>query len=180
MAQTLSGQRVTLRSMSQSDAPAIFSMYSDPVSMRYWGYPPYTSLEEAVAHVQEDLASDARGNSISWGIEFEGALIGTTSLHKLDHVNGRAEIGYLLSSRYWGRGFAQEATSLVISYSFGRLMLRRLEADVDPRNAPSMKLLLRLGFQQEGFMRERWCVAGEISDTAFFGLLKRDWDARSL
>ena len=53
--------------------------------------------------------------------------------------------------------------------------LRRLEADVDPRNAASIRTLERLGFQREGFLRERWHVNGEIQDAIFYGLLRRDW-----
>jgi ribosomal-protein-alanine N-acetyltransferase len=56
--------------------------------------------------------------------------------------------------------------------------LRRLEADTDPRNAPSIRALERLGFVREGLLRERWVVAGEVSDSALLGLLRRDWDAR--
>jgi RimJ/RimL family protein N-acetyltransferase len=53
--------------------------------------------------------------------------------------------------------------------------LRRLEADVDPRNTASIHTLERLGFQREGFLRERWQVNGEIQDALFYGLLRREW-----
>jgi RimJ/RimL family protein N-acetyltransferase len=53
--------------------------------------------------------------------------------------------------------------------------LRRLEADVDPRNENSMRILEKLGFQREGLLRERWNVGDEIQDTAFLGLLAREW-----
>jgi RimJ/RimL family protein N-acetyltransferase len=55
------------------------------------------------------------------------------------------------------------------------MQLRRLEADVDPRNAGSIRTLERLGFQREGFLRERWHVNGEIQDAIFYGLLRREW-----
>ena len=61
-----------------------------------------------------------------------------------------------------------------------QLGLNRVEADIDPRNAASAKPLLRLGFRHEGLLRERWIVNGEICDTAFYGLLKSDWEARRL
>jgi RimJ/RimL family protein N-acetyltransferase len=71
-----------------------------------------------------------------------------------------------------------EALSALLDYAFGPMQLRRLEADIDPRNARSMRLVDRLGFRQEGLLRERWNVAGEIQDTAFHGLLAREWQAR--
>lgn len=68
-----------------------------------------------------------------------------------------------------------EALGALISYAFENLALHRLEADIDPRNTASARSLERLGFQREGLLRERWIVAGEVSDTAFYGLLRSEW-----
>jgi RimJ/RimL family protein N-acetyltransferase len=68
-----------------------------------------------------------------------------------------------------------EALQTLLTYAFEVLELRRLEADVDPRNAASIRTLERLGFKREGFLRERWHVDGEIQDALFYGLLKREW-----
>jgi RimJ/RimL family protein N-acetyltransferase len=70
-----------------------------------------------------------------------------------------------------------EALVAVVDYAFGPLGLRRLEADTDPRNLASQRALERLGFTREGLLRERWQVGDEISDTALFGLLAREWVA---
>jgi ribosomal-protein-alanine N-acetyltransferase len=66
---------------------------------------------------------------------------------------------------------------LALAHAFGPLGLRRVEADVDPRNAASCRLLERLGFRREGLLRERWRVNGETCDSALFGLLAREFDA---
>ena len=68
-----------------------------------------------------------------------------------------------------------EALSALVDYAFKTLGLNRLEADIDPRNHASARTLERLGFQKEGHLRERWIVSGEISDTWWYGLLRRDW-----
>ena len=120
------------------------------------------------------------GNVVAWGIAKEQEVIGTVALHKLDFEQGRCELGYMLGRSHWGQGLASEAISLAIDYAFSRLNLRRLEADIDPRNTASQKLLERLGFQQEGYLRERWIVEGEISDSVLFGLLRREWDLMKL
>ncbi|MGH8430561.1 MAG: GNAT family N-acetyltransferase, partial [Solimonas sp.] len=64
---------------------------------------------------------------------------------------------------------------VLFDFAFGTPNLRRLEADVDPRNANSLRILGKLGFRREGLLRERWNVGGEIQDTVFLGLLARDW-----
>ena len=70
------------------------------------------------------------------------------------------------------------AVALLAGFAFDVLGLRRLEADVDPRNTASLRLLERLGFVREGHLRERWILGGEIQDAVFYGLLRREWAAR--
>jgi ribosomal-protein-alanine N-acetyltransferase len=68
---------------------------------------------------------------------------------------------------------------MVLSLAFGALQLRRIEADIDPRNEASCRLIERVGFQREGLLRERWQVDGETQDSALYGLLARDWPTTS-
>jgi [ribosomal protein S5]-alanine N-acetyltransferase len=63
----------------------------------------------------------------------------------------------------------------VLSYAFDVLQLERIEADIDPRNTASCRLVERLGFKQEGLLRNRWRVNGEICDSAYYGLLKNEF-----
>ncbi len=72
-----------------------------------------------------------------------------------------------------------QALQALLGYAFQTLDLNRLEADIDPRNLASAKTLERLGFQKEGHLRERWIVNDEVSDTALYGLLRREWLERS-
>lgn len=97
------------------------------------------------------------------------------SLFHLDEGNRRAEVGFALRRSVWGRGYATEAVSAVIGQAFGPLGLHRLEADIDPRNDASGRLLQRLGFRYEGPLRQRWIVVGEVCDSAFYGLLRAEW-----
>ena len=66
----------------------------------------------------------------------------------------------------------------MFNYAFEVLNFHRIEADVDPRNDASVRTLERLGFQREGYLRERWQVNGEIQDAFFYGLLRPDWETR--
>jgi len=71
-----------------------------------------------------------------------------------------------------------EALGAAIGHAFGALDLRRIEADTDPRNAASIRMLERLAFRREGLLRERWVVGGEVCDSLILGLLRTDWRAR--
>lgn len=71
-----------------------------------------------------------------------------------------------------------EALQALLEFGFGELDLNRIEADIDPRNSASARTLERLGFTKEGYLRERWIVGDEVSDTAIYGLLRREWRVR--
>jgi RimJ/RimL family protein N-acetyltransferase len=177
---TIEAERVRLRWLAASDADALYAIFSDPEVMRYWSRPPMTGRHEAeqlLAEIGESFRSRAL---FQWGIALGGddLVIGTCTLLHVDVPNKHAEIGYALNRSYWGRGYGHEALCALIDYAFETLGLHRLEADVDPRNLASVRALERLGFVREGYLRERWHVAGEVQDALFFGLLKQDWLAR--
>lgn len=174
-------KRLALRFLSETDLPAIYTIFSHPEVMRYWSYPPWTDPSQAqqwLLNVQEGYDS---GTALQLGIErnADPALVGTCTLFQFHAASRRAEIGYALGRPYWGAGYMHEALQALLGYAFQTLKLNRLEADIDPRNLASAKTLERLGFQKEGHLRERWIVNNEISDTALYGLLQREWQARS-
>ena len=166
-----------MRWTSEDDVDALYEIFSDPRVMRYWSSGPLANREAAAA-MQRDIADGNRNDTMwKWGLALRDTnkLIGTVTLFHLSLSNGRAEIGYAMGSAYWGKGYMNEALTALIIQAFDVVNLRRLEADVDPRNTPSVRTLERLGFQREGFLRERWHVDGELQDALFYGLLKREW-----
>jgi RimJ/RimL family protein N-acetyltransferase len=173
----LETERLTLRFMDERDIDALHAVYSDPVVARYLSRPAQKERAEAEKMMSNVLAGYADGSGVNFGIvrREDGALIGNCMLFRFHDESRRAEIGYSQAREYWGQGYMKEALVALIDYAFGPLGLNRLEADIDPRNENSAKSLVRLGFKEEGVLKERWIVAGETSDTAYYGLLARDW-----
>ena len=173
----LNADRVRLRRLDGRDAAALFALFSDPEVMRYWSRPPIIDLGQADTLLQQAIADYATGTSLPLAIERadDGAVIGNCTLHHFHETSRRAEIGYCLGRAHWGSGYMHEALQALVGYAFGDLDLNRLEADIDPRNVRSARSLERLGFVKEGHLRSRWIVAGEVSDTGFYGLLRDDW-----
>lgn len=176
---TLNTARLQLRHLNNDDAAALFAIYSDPETMRYWSCPPWQEQAQAQAHVALTLAGYADGTIFTLGLTLPdtGELIGVCRLHQFNRQNRRCEMGYILSRAHWGKGYMQEAIAATINHGFQAFDLHRIEADVDPRNSASAVLLKRLHFVHEGHLRQRWIVDGEICDTDFFGLLRADWEA---
>lgn len=174
--------RLSLRWLDERDIDAHFAVFSDPEVTRYWSASPWTEREQAVKGIADTMANYADGSGLRFGIILEatGELIGNATLHHFFDQNRRCEIGYAFHSRHWSQGYACEALLAVIDYGFRELDLNRIEADVDPANAASCRVLEKLAFRKEGYMPERWIVHGQPADTVNYGLLKRYWDARGM
>lgn len=173
---TIVAPRISLRWVTEDDVDALYGIFSHPEVMRYWSTPPLADRESAVTLLNEIHDGFKRRALLKWGIarNTDNALIGTTTLFNLDFNSRRAEIGYGLGRAHWGHGYMHEALTALLNYAFDVLEFRRLEADVDPRNVASIRTVERLGFQREGYLRERWQVNGEIQDTLFYGLLRSE------
>lgn len=174
---TMATQRLALRWLTEDDVPALFSVFSHPEVMRYWSTPPMKDPSEARALLDRIHEAFRQKTLFEWGVVLgkEDRVIGTCTLFHLDEQNRRAEIGYALARECWGQGLMSEALTTLLEYAFSTLDLHRIEADVDPRNEPSVRILERLGFEREGLFRERWLVAGERQDSLMLGLLRQDW-----
>jgi len=174
---SITTERLLLRPLQQADALAVFALRSNPLVSRFTGYATWADLTMAQELVARDQAAMACGEYLRLGMvpKGHGEIIGTVTLFHLDAQCRRAEIGYDLRPDLWGKAYMNEALQPLIELGFTDMQLNRIEADVDPHNAASINTLKRLGFQQEGLMRERWIVGGIKFDTAFFGLLQADW-----
>lgn len=175
---TIYAPRVRLRHLEETDVDSLFAIFSDTETMRYWSCPPYKEPAEAAKLLAEIHKHFQQKTLFQWGIALvtDNKIIGTSTIFNLDAKNRRAEIGYVLNRQFWGKGFVNEALNSLLNFAFSEMNLHRIEADVDPRNAASIRVLERLGFQKEGYLRERWLVGDGIQDTLFYGLLRSDWE----
>jgi len=173
---TLTGARVQLRPLRAGDADDLFAVHSDPRVMRYWSHAPWTDRAQAAARIAQLAHDRANAEFYTWASTLaDDRLIGTVSLFAVNRGQRRGEIGYALAASQWGRGYATEGLRLAIAHAFDSIGLERLEADIDPRNEASCRLVERVGFLREGLLRQRWRVAGEVTDSAMYGLLRREY-----
>jgi len=175
---TIQARRVVLRRIEEEDVDALYSIFSNPDVMRYWSTEPLADREAALELFRSINEGFERRTLLKWGVvrRADNHLMGTATLVNIEFTHRRAEVGYALGREYWGNGYIQEALHALLDYSFDTLNLHRIEADVDPRNAASIRTLERLGFVREGYLRERWQVGGGIFDGLFYGLLRPDWE----
>ena len=169
----LATPRLRLRKLELLDAPFLFRMRSTPEVMRFVPRPLHTTVEESKVLIERILADLRDQEGITWAICLHGApaLTGTIGLWKIDKPNHRAEIGYMLHSDYWGRGYATEALGAVEAFGFQAMNLHSIEAYLDPGHTASIKVLEKRGFEKEAHFRENFLYEGKFLDTVVYGKL---------
>lgn len=176
---SLAADRVTVRPVRQADLHDLLEINGDPATTRFLPYEAWTRLEDGAAWLDRMQALCASGTAQQLVIERneDHKVIGTVLLFKFDAGSARLELGYVVGRAHWRRGYAREALRAVCQHAFGTLAIRRIEAEVNPLNAPSTGLLRSLGFVQEGLLRQRWVGKGVTYDTHIFGCLAHEWTA---
>lgn len=169
-------ERLRVRLVAEDDLPALMAMNGDEAVTRFLPYATWKTPEDGKAWFERMRGIQATGTALQFVAAERGTnvAVGTCLLFRLDEPSARAELGYALARSHWGRGYMREALAGLISCAFGTLGIRRLEAEVDPRNEPSGRLLAALGFVREGRLRERWITKGVPTDVDVYGLLKDD------
>jgi [ribosomal protein S5]-alanine N-acetyltransferase len=172
--------RLIIRPVELSDAPAFFAFKSDPSVTSLYGQEPHRDIEETRRWIQRNLP-DREGNSdILWSIQLKDEVkaIGSCCLWNFDVGRHCAEIGYELHPSYWHKGIMSEAASAMVTFGFTQLHLHRIEADPLCTNEHSIQLLRKLGFRQEGTLRQRHFFGGQYVDQLIFGLLENEWSVK--
>ncbi len=168
----LETKRIWLRKVSMKDAADIYAIRRDPETMKYISRPLLSSISEAqnlIGTFQEGIRSK---ENIIWGISLKTSpgLIGTMGFRSIDKENMRAEIGYILSPRARGQGYAVEAIASIINYGFQQMGLHSIEARVDARNIESSNLLLKQQFVKEAHFKDYIYFDGAFRDTEVYSL----------
>lgn len=167
------------RWLTDADLPALQKIFSEPAVVRFMAVESLHEVSKARAYLKSIRDGFDSGELYQWGLEYRGEIVGTTTLAGIERDNRHAEIGFALAPQYWGKGLMRSAIPIVLEFAFGQLGLRRITADVDPRNTPSLGLLSALGFQQEGLLRQRYEHMGEIQDALILGLLQDEWSYKA-
>ena len=170
----LETDRLVLRRIEESDVNEIFILRSDRRVMQYIERPPGKSTEDARLFIQKINELIKNNDAIQWAITLKNdpVLIGTICIWNISKENHRGEIGYALYPDAHGKGIMQEALTEVLNFGFNILKLHSIEANVNPDNIASIKLLERNKFIREAFFKENIYYEGKFSDSVIYSLLE--------
>lgn len=168
-------ERLLLRRMTTNDAEVILSLRSSEEVMKYIDRERTKSISDAKLFIDKIDASLDSNNGIMWGITFKEQpheLIGNIGYWRLVKEHYRAEVGYMLLPSFWKKGLMKEALLSVIDFGFNKMNLHSIEANINPGNIASARLLKSTGFMQEAYFKEDYFFNGAFHDTIIYSRLK--------
>ena len=145
----------------EEDDPKVVELLHDPEILE--------SMSEARSYPA------AMPSTICFSIEKDRQVIGQACLKRIRWINHKAEISLFITGQEQGNGYGRIALEAIVAFGFNRLNLYRLEAEVVDGNVPSMKLMKKLGFTEEGRLREAKFVNGKYHDLLRYGMLRREY-----
>jgi ribosomal-protein-alanine N-acetyltransferase len=178
----LETDRLTLRALRADDRAAVFALIADPRVAVPTHIAPFEGIEQADEEIACFGRRFAAKGGIRWGLTLKGddTIIGTAGFPSIDEETHRARIGYNLAYAHWGRGLATEAVRALVGLGFAQLHLHRIEATTNLDNTGSMRVLAKVGFTEEGILRDYvyWHERGTfygVYDARLYSLLRREY-----
>ncbi|XP_059630418.1 uncharacterized protein LOC132273476 [Cornus florida] len=168
----MDSSRISVRPFKLSDADDFFSWAKDDRVTHYLRWKAIASREEALEYLKNVAMPHPWRRSIC----LDDHSIGYISIRPESGDNKhRAHIGYAIGAEYWGQGIVTMALKMAISSVFKEFSyLVRIEALVEVENKGSQRVLEKVGFQKEGFLRKYGFNKGEIRDMLMYSFLVSD------
>ncbi len=177
---SLETERLLLRPFAASDFDALLAMHSraDVARWQYWDARDADAVRAALASKLEEV-SPADGDWISFAtvLKASGEVIGDCSVHVVSSEHRQGEIGYIFHPDHHGHGYATEAARAQLRFAFEELGFHRVIGRLEPRNAPSARVLERIGMRREAHLVENEWVKDEWQSELVYAILEREWRA---
>ena len=172
----LESDRLLFRELCLNDAKDLYFIESNDDVVKYMDKYKMGSIEASKKYIDFCCEEFKNRNAIEWGIieKSSNKYIGNFGFWKIIEKHCRGEIGYSLSPNYWGNGYMSETLKTIMTFGFNKLKLHSIEANVNPDNKKSIKLLEQNGFKKEAYFRENFLFKNKFLETVTYSLLERD------
>ena len=171
-------ESVELRQIAEDDAEELTALIDCNRSyLKEWlpWLDNSTGLRDTARFIGRSLEQAADENGLTFGIVCEGMLAGVIGQHYLDSINRRTELGYWIDAGHQGRGIVTSAAARVTDYAFNEQGCNRVMLHCAAGNMKSRAVAERLGFLQEGILREAEWLYDHYVDLVLYSMLKCDW-----
>ena len=177
----LTTERLLLRPFVDDDLDALHEVESreDVTRYLYWGPRSRDEVREALERRKRMTAFEQEGDAVRLAVVLPstGTLVGDVSLQWTSSEHRQGEIGFIFHPDHQGRGYAREASTVLLRVGFEELGLHRIIGRCDGRNESSARLMERLGMRREAHFRENEFVKGGWTDELVYAMLASEWNA---
>jgi RimJ/RimL family protein N-acetyltransferase len=175
-------ERLELRPLRLDDLDDLLVYHSRPDVTRYLYWQPRDrpQMLEALRQRMRMSSLTREGDRLVLGVALRttGTVIGEVNLVWVSEQHRQGEIGFVFNPDYHGRGLAGEAARVMLRLGFADLGLHRIVGHCDARNAPSARLMQRLGMRREAHLVHNEIFKGEWGDEFIYAMLDHEWRAR--
>ena len=167
----LETERLTLSPLTVDDAPLIYPFLSDAEVMANLDQEPIEDPDEVASRVAAQVDEMAAGDAVYWTIRHttSGAFLGYCEFIDIDKRRDRAEIRFVIDREGWGQRFGAEAVSALLAQAAAN-GFKDLVASIHVGDTRAERLLEKLGFKAEGYLKGAVHRDGERRDRRLYGL----------
>ena len=142
----LTTKNLTLRPLTMDDLDAMFRLFSEPDMLKYFPNPNPPTMDRAQKMIETQIQQWEKYGLGSWGVVPHGEteLAGWNGLQYLPETN-ETEVGYMLSRKFWGKGYSTEGARAGVEFGFKNLGLEAIIGLVHPENIASQRVLIKCG-----------------------------------
>ncbi|MFD2444121.1 GNAT family N-acetyltransferase [Bacillus sp. CGMCC 1.16607] len=172
-------ENVSLRKIDLKDAERIFELTDKSRNSRREWLPWLdftTKVEDTRKFIQSCLKGYAENKSLNTVILFNGEIVGVAGFNNINWSNKTAYIGYWLGEEYQGKGIITKVAKDLTNYAFNHLNLNKVEIRAAVENKKSRSIPERLGFINEGVIRQSEWLYDHYVDTVVYGILIQEWN----
>ena len=169
--------RLVLREIKPSDAKDLFSFMSDEETLKNNLMIPHSKIAETYKLIETLKKQYKKKRELRWGTTLKGSdiIIGTIGYFNFYPQDFQAEIGVILAKQHWQGGIMTEALTAALTFGFEKMAFHRITIFILPANVAAIKLATKVGFRQEGLLKECKFLNGRFYDLGFYALLKKDF-----
>jgi ribosomal-protein-serine acetyltransferase len=175
-------EHTSLRTFTPDMAAALFTLtQKNHAQLLPWlAWVPYVkTVSDSQKYIEDSLIEMDKGVSLALGIWHQDQLVGCLDFHEISAEHHRALVGYWLDRDQQGHGLMTRSVKTLMTYGFATLGFNRIEIRCAPDNHKSRAIPEKLGFTQEGILRQMEKVGEKYLDDVVYGMLKTEWPTQT-
>lgn len=174
-------QEISLKLIEPKDARAVYALTSKSRKyLREWlpWLDGTTKLEDTEDYIKMSLSSFANNTGLTTVIQYNKQTVGVAGFNQINWANKTAYIGYWIDQDYQGKGIMTKVAKALTDYAFNHLELNKVEIRAAAENKKSRGIPEKLGFVNEGCIRQAEWLYDHYVDSVVYGMLADEWKER--